>query len=68
MSFCWPDQWSKFDILRDITCLELIPIAVSVCLWKKRFKAKCIQFACDNMTVVHIFNSKTAMASFQRHR
>lgn len=58
----WPDQWSKSDILRDITFLELIPIALAVCLWKEKFKEKRIQFACDNMAVVHILNSKTAKA------
>ena len=56
----WPDQWSGSDILRDITFLELVPIALAVCLWKERFTAKRIQFACDNMAVVHILNSKTA--------
>ena len=58
----WPDQWSGSDILRDITFLELVPIALAVCLWKERFTAKRIQFACDNMAVVHILNSKTAKA------
>lgn len=58
----WPDQWSGSDILRDITFLELVPIALAVCLWKEKFKTKRIQFACDNMAVVHILNSKTAKA------
>ena len=58
----WPDQWSRSDLLRDFTFLELIPIALAVYLWKESFKAKRIQFACDNMAVVHILNSKTANA------
>ena len=58
----WPDQWSRSDLLRNITFLELIPIALAVCLRKESFKAKRIQFACDNMAVVHILNSKTAKA------
>ena len=56
----WPDKWSGSDILRDITFSELVLIALAVCLWKERFTARRIQFACDNLAVVQILNSKTA--------
>ena len=67
LHLAWHEQWSKTDILRDITCLELIPIALSVCLWKRSTKARRFQFSCDNIEVVHILNSKTATASCQSH-
>ena len=31
----WPDQWSRSDLLRDITFLELIPIALAVACGRK---------------------------------
>lgn len=56
----WPEQWVQTDILRDMTYLELVPIALAVYLWREKFSGKRIQFDCDNMAVVHILNSKTA--------
>ena len=56
----WPERWSETGLLKDITFLELVPIALAVCLWKNQFQGKRIQFYCDNMAVVHILNSKTA--------
>lgn len=56
----WPESWQESDILRDITFLELVPIALAVCLWKHKFVGMRIQFCCDNMAVVHILNSKSA--------
>jgi hypothetical protein len=29
----WPSEWEQGNILKDITYLELIPIALSVYLW-----------------------------------
>ena len=29
----WPISWYKTEILRDITYLELVPIALSIFLW-----------------------------------
>lgn len=56
----WPLTWVNTGILLDITFLEMVPIALAVCLWKERFVAKRILFASDNMAVVQILNSKTA--------
>ncbi|MBV2113348.1 MAG: hypothetical protein KUF82_20545 [Candidatus Thiodiazotropha sp. (ex Ctena orbiculata)] len=56
----WPLDWEKTGILLDITFLEMVPIALAVCLWKDRFVTKRILFASDNMAVVHILNSKSA--------
>ena len=54
----WPEKWSDTDILRDITYLEMIPIALLVYLWKHYFKGKRLRFSLDNMIVVSILNKK----------
>ena len=56
----WPEKWADTDILRDITYLEMIPIALAVYLWKHNFKGKRLQFSIDNMSVVSIINKKTS--------
>ena len=40
----WPESWKGSDILKDITFLELVPIALAVCLWKENFVGKRILF------------------------
>ena len=30
----WPDTWAEPDILKDITFLEMVPIALSVMMWR----------------------------------
>jgi hypothetical protein len=47
------------DILKDITFLEMIPIALSVFLWGV-FKRKKIAFHVDNLAVVTVLNSKSS--------
>ena len=44
----WPKEWSGTDILRDITYLEIIPIALAIFLWFDRFQLKNILFYSDN--------------------
>ena len=29
----WPKEWENTDILKDMTCLEIIPIALAIYLW-----------------------------------
>jgi hypothetical protein len=36
----WSEEWSGTDILKDITYLETIPIALSVYLWGNLFLKK----------------------------
>jgi hypothetical protein len=43
---------------RDITFLEIIPIALSIFLWHKIFYEKKIIDYIDNMAVVSVLNSK----------
>ena len=33
--FQWPKKWHNSDILRDMTFLEMLPIALEICLWHK---------------------------------
>lgn len=54
----WPLYWRQTGITRDITFLEIIPIALSVFLWYDRFKGKTIVFHIDNLAVVTVLNSK----------
>ena len=55
----WPESWKGSDILKDITFLELVPIALAVYLWKENFVGKRILFESDKMAVTHILNAKT---------
>jgi len=55
----WPNYW-KDEIFRDITYLELIPIALAIFLWGSEFKNKKILFHCDNAAVVFIINNKSS--------
>ena len=55
----WPKEWSGTDILRDMTYLEIIPIALAIFLWFDRFQLKNILFYSDNLVVVTILNSKS---------
>ena len=36
----WPVRWYSSDIMRDMTYLELVPIALAVYLWGSQFKHK----------------------------
>ena len=56
----WPEQWESSEILKDITCLKIIPIALAVMLWGNLFHKKKINFHVDNMAVVCILNSRTS--------
>ena len=56
----WPKEWENSEILKDITYLEIIPIALAVMLWGETFYKKKINFQVDNMAVVFILNSKTS--------
>ena len=49
----WPVAWYHADILKDITFLEMISIALSVFLWDCVFKRKKIAFHV-NLAVVSV--------------
>ena len=55
--FQWPKKWHNSDILRDMTFLEMLPIALASCLWHKEFHKKKILYHVVNMAVVSILNS-----------
>ena len=54
----WPVEWSGTEVLRDISYLEMIPIALSVYLFGNQFQK--ILFNSDNNAVVEILNKKTS--------
>ena len=47
-------------VFRDITYLELIPIALAIYLWGRLLKNEKVIFFCDNEAVVFIVNNKSA--------
>lgn len=55
----WPKQWSA-EIRRDITFLELIPVALAIYVWGQSLQSKKIILNIDNEAVVHILNQKTS--------
>ena len=59
----WPLEWVNSEILKDITFLEIIPIALAIFLWYKLFHKKRIIFYIDNLAVVSILNSKTSKSA-----
>jgi hypothetical protein len=56
----WPAAWKNTPVLRDITYLELIPIALAIYLWGRLLKNEKVIFFCDNEAVVFILNNKSA--------
>ena len=56
----WHTEWKSTPLLRDITYLELIPIALAIFLWGQEFRNKNVIFFSDNEAVVSILNSKTS--------
>ena len=50
-------KWHNSDILRDMIFLEMLLIALAICVWHKEFHNKKILFHVDNMAVVFILNS-----------
>ena len=56
----WPKCWWNTCILRDVTFLELIPIALSIYMWGHLFRNKRIVFHTDNEALVYILNNKTS--------
>lgn len=55
----WP-SWFSTEILKDITYLEMVPIALSVYIWGNLFNKKKILIHSDNMGVVEILNRNTS--------
>lgn len=58
--FEWPACWKDLDIMSDITFLELVPIVLTVDLFKTQFCDKKILFHTDNKAFVSILNKKSS--------
>lgn len=56
----WPAVWRNTDILRDITFLELVPIALAFHLWAELLQNKKILLRTDNKALVFILNKKSS--------
>ncbi|KAK3103148.1 hypothetical protein FSP39_016826 [Pinctada imbricata] len=55
----WPEEWSS-DIRRDLTYLELVPVALAIHIWGESLQSSKIVMQVDNLAVVHILNNKTS--------
>ncbi|XP_033738793.1 uncharacterized protein LOC117326238 isoform X1 [Pecten maximus] len=58
--WAWPSHWAYSVVIRDITFLELVPIALAICVWADSLKNKKVIFHCDNLALVNILNNKTS--------
>ena len=58
---CWMGKYWSLD--RDITFLEIIPIAFSIFLWHKLLYKNKIVYSIDNVAVVPILESKTSKSA-----
>lgn len=56
----WPSFWNTLDIMTDITFLELVPIVLSVCLFRHLLTNKRVVFHTDNKALVSILNKKSS--------
>lgn len=56
----WPSPWNNTEIMSDITFLELVPIVLSVWLFKDLLVNKRVMFHTDNKALVSILNKKTS--------
>lgn len=56
----WPSRWNCSEIMRDMTYLELVPIALAIYLWGDQFSNKKILFYSDNAAVVSILNNRSS--------
>ena len=56
----WPESWDKPDSMLDITFLELVPIVLSIYLFKNELRNKQILFHTDNKALVAILNKKSS--------
>ena len=65
--FGWPDSWENCDIIRDLTCLELLPIVLAFLLWSDRFANKRILLYTDNKALVTILNKKSSKSRRVMH-
>lgn len=59
----WPKEWENTDILKDMTYLEIIPIALAIYLWNAELFKKRVLFHVDNIAVVTILNTKALQSA-----
>ena len=59
----WPDMGRDSEILRDITFLKLVPIALALPLWKSELHRKQVLFHTDNEALVSIFKRQISKST-----
>lgn len=65
--FTWPVCWHDKDIIRDITCLELIPIVLAFLTWSSKLSNMKIILHTDNQALVSVLNRKTCKSKRVMH-
>lgn len=65
--FPWPLDWSKHEVMKDITFLEMVPVLLSLYLWGPELKNKKIILRIDNEALVAIINKQSAKSKRVMH-
>lgn len=63
----WPAQWEGTEVIRDITFLELVPIAMAFSIWGTKLAGKRVILHTDNQALVSILNTQTSKSSRVMH-
>ena len=63
----WPSQWKGLEIIKDITFLELVPIAMAFEIWGEKLAGKKVILHTDNQALVSILNSNTSKSKRVMH-
>ena len=58
--FPWLESWRGKEIMSDITFLKLVPIVLSIFLFRHELANKWIVFHTDDKALVSIFNKKSS--------
>ena len=59
--FQWPASWNRSEIMTHITFLELVPIVLSIFLFRHQFCNTQLLFHTDNLALVSILNKKSSV-------
>jgi hypothetical protein len=63
----WSAEWERSEIIKDITFLELVPIAMAFDIWGKKLAGKGVILHTDNQSLISIINTKTSKSKRVMH-
>ncbi|XP_053398262.1 uncharacterized protein LOC128556673 [Mercenaria mercenaria] len=65
--FPWPLSWSKSQILKDMTFLEMVPVVLAIALWGSRIANKKVLMWIDNEALVKVLNKQSCRSKAVMH-